>query len=81
VLTEATRQGKRVATMSISTEIRFTSPEQRTRFAHALERAVARLVRHYTAPARAADGEPLSGRLFRLVVGCYPPPASPRGGD
>lgn len=27
VMSEATRQGKRVATMSISTEVRFTSPE------------------------------------------------------
>ena len=77
VIAEATRLGQRVATMSISTEIRFTSPEQRTRFARALEQAVTRLVGRHAAPARADDGTPLSGRLFRLVVGCYPPPASP----
>jgi biotin operon repressor len=81
VVTEATGQGKRVATMSISTEIRFTSPEQRTRFARELERAVTRLVGRYAAPVRADDGTPLPGRLFRLVVGCYPPPASPQRGS
>lgn len=83
VMREATRERKRVATMSLSTEIRFTSPEQRTRFTQALERAITRLVGRYAAPAQTADGEPLPGRLFRLVVGCYPPPpyASPRRGD
>lgn len=81
VMTEATRQGKRVATMSVSTEIRFTSPEQRTRFARALERAVTRLVGRHAAPAQTADGQPLPGRLFRLIVGCYPPPASPPRGS
>ena len=81
VMADATRQGKRVATMSISTDFRFTSPEQRARFARALERAVTRLAGRYAAPARAADGEPLPGRLFRLVVGCYPPPASPPRGS
>jgi DNA-binding transcriptional ArsR family regulator len=81
VMAEAIGQGKRVATLSLSTEIRFTSPEQRTRFAHALERAVTRLVGRYAAPAQTEDGKPLSGRLFRLVVGCYPPPASPQSGS
>ncbi len=77
VLSEATRQDKRVATMSISTEFRFAGPEQRARFARALERAVTRLVGRYAEPAQSAEGKPLPGRLFRLVVGCYPPPASP----
>ena len=81
VMTAAARQGKRVATMSISTEIRFTSPAQRASFARALERAVTRLAGRYAAPAQTADGEPLPGRLFRLVVGCYPPPAPPRNGS
>jgi DNA-binding transcriptional ArsR family regulator len=82
VMRDAARERKRVATMSLSTEIRFTSPEQRTRFTQALERAITRLVGRYAAPAQTADGEPLPGRLFRLVVGCYPPPpyASPRRG-
>ena len=80
VMGEAARQGKRGATMSVSTEVRFTSAEQRARFARALERAVTRLVARYTAPSRTGGGEPLPGRLFRLVVGCYPPPAPPPRG-
>lgn len=80
VMTEAGRQGKRVATLSLSTEIRFGSTEQRARFARELERAVTRLVGRYADPAVTADGAPAPGRLFRLVVGCYPPPASPPPG-
>jgi DNA-binding transcriptional ArsR family regulator len=74
VLTDATRQGKRVATLSISSEIRFTSPEQRAGFARALRRAITSVVGRYTSPSRTADGAPAAGRLFRLVVACYPPP-------
>ena len=80
VMAEAGREGKRVATMSLSADIRFTSPEQRARFAHALQKAVTRLVARHTAPAQADDGQLPPGRLFRLVVGCYPPPATPRRG-
>ena len=77
VLGEAERQGKRVATLSISTEVRFTSPGQRARFARALQRAVTRAVGRYASPTMTAEGGPAAGRLFRLVVGCYPPPAPP----
>ena len=67
--------GKRVATLSISTEIRFSGPGQRARFARALRRAIAHVVGRYAGPSSTAGGEPAAGRLFRLVVGCYPPPA------
>ncbi len=77
VMAEAAAQGKRVATLSLSTEVRFTSPEQRARFARELERAVIRVVGRYAAPAQSGVGDPLPGRLFRLVVGCYSPPPSP----
>jgi DNA-binding transcriptional ArsR family regulator len=77
VLAEAARQGKRVATLSVSTEVRFTSPAQRARFARALQRAIARVVARHTSPSMTAEGAPAAGRLFRLVVGCYPPPARP----
>jgi DNA-binding transcriptional ArsR family regulator len=80
VMAEANHEGKRVATMSLSTDVRFTSPEQRARFAGALEQAITRLVARHTAPAQADDGQPAPGRLFRLVVGCYPPPATPHRG-
>jgi len=77
VVTEATRQGKRVATLSISTDVRFTSPEQRARFARALQRAITSVVGRYAGPANTEEGGPAAGRLFRLVVGCYPPPTRP----
>jgi DNA-binding transcriptional ArsR family regulator len=76
-LADAARQGKRVATLSISTEVRFTSPKQRARFARALQRAITRVVGRYTSPSNTAEGAPAAGRLFRLVVGCFPPPARP----
>lgn len=75
VIGKAARQGKRVATMSLSAEIRFTSPAQRTRFAQALQHAVAQVVARHSAPAQTSDGKPLTGRVYRLMVGCYPPPA------
>ena len=75
VLADAAQEGKRVATLSISTEIRFSGPGQRARFARALQRAIARVVGRYAGPSSTAEGEPAAGRLFRLVVGCYPPPA------
>jgi DNA-binding transcriptional ArsR family regulator len=77
VLTDAAQQDKRVATLSISTEIRFTTPEQRARFARALHQAITRVVGRYASPSITAEGEPAAGRLFRLVLGCYPPPARP----
>ena len=77
MLTEATHQGKRVATLSISTEVRFTSPKQRAQFARALQRAITRVIGRYAGPSTTAEGAPAPGRLFRLVVGCYPPPARP----
>jgi biotin operon repressor len=81
VMGEAAAEGKRVATLSISTELRFADPAQRARFARALERAVKRIVARHAAPATTASGEPAPGRQFRLVVGCYPPPATPRRGN
>jgi predicted ArsR family transcriptional regulator len=75
VMSEAARQGKRVATISLSADIRFTSPEQRARFAQALQRTITRLITRHATPESAEDGSPLPGRLFRLVLGCYPPPA------
>lgn len=81
VMRDAKRRSKRVATMSLTTEVRFTSAEQRARFTEMLERAITRLVGRYAAPASAPDGQPLPGRLFRLVVGCYPPPATSPDGE
>jgi DNA-binding transcriptional ArsR family regulator len=77
VLSDAAREGKRVATLSMSAEVRFTTPAQRARFARALRKAITRVVGRHTSPSSTAEGAPAAGRLFRLVVGCYPPPAGP----
>ncbi len=76
-LGDAARKGKRVATLSISTEMRFSSPGQRARFARALQKAITRVVGRHSSPSNTAEDAPAAGRLFRLVVGCYPPPARP----
>jgi hypothetical protein len=72
----AAATGKRLATLSINTELRFTSPEQRAAFTEALQRAIVEVVGKHSSPFTKADGSAAAGRPFRLVVGCYPiPPA------
>lgn len=62
----ASRAGKRLATMTIETEIRFRSAEERAAFAGELAESVTRLVAKYH--GEAAPG----GRTFRCLVGVYP---------
>ena len=72
----ATAAGKRLATLSINTELRFTSSEQRAMFTEELERTLVDLAARHSSPFAKADGSPAEGRPFRLVVGCYRiPPA------
>jgi DNA-binding transcriptional ArsR family regulator len=72
----AAAAGKRLATLSINTELRFTSSEQRAVFAEELQRALVDVAARRSSPFAKADGSPAEGRPFRLVVGCYPiPPA------
>jgi DNA-binding transcriptional ArsR family regulator len=68
----ASAQGKRIATLSVSAEVRFESAEQREDFAHAIRTALTDVVARHSSPATNRDGSPGSGRPFRLVVGCYP---------
>jgi DNA-binding transcriptional ArsR family regulator len=76
----ATTAGKRLATLSINTELRFTSPEQRATFTEALQRAIVEVAGRHSSPFAKDDGSPAEGRPFRLVVGCYPiPPAKEPG--
>lgn len=70
----ATAAGKRLATLSINTELRFTSPEQRAAFTEALQGAIVEVAGRYSSPFTNADNSPAEGRPFRLVVGCYPIP-------
>lgn len=72
----AAAAGKRLATLSINTELRFTSPEQRAAFTGALQRAIVEVAGRHSSPFANSDGTLAEGRPFRLVVGCYPiPPA------
>jgi DNA-binding transcriptional ArsR family regulator len=72
----AAATGKRLATLSINTELRFISPEQRADFTAELQRAIVEVAGRHSSPFSKADGSAAEGRPFRLVVGCYPiPPA------
>jgi DNA-binding transcriptional ArsR family regulator len=67
----ATETGKRLATLSVDTEIRFRSATERAAFSSELTEAVAKLVSKYhdeTAPG---------GRAHRLVVVAHPLPDKP----
>jgi hypothetical protein len=67
-------QGKRVATLSVSAELRFEAAEQREAFTRALQSALARVVAEHSSPMTRYDGSAGAGRPYRLVVGCYPIP-------
>lgn len=62
----AKEEGKRLATLTIESEIRFVGAESRAAFAEELTAAVARLVGKYH------DDQAPRGRRFRLVVGAHP---------
>jgi DNA-binding transcriptional ArsR family regulator len=64
----ARKSEKRLATLSLDTEIRFRSPEERAAFSEDLTRAVATLV------ARYHDASTPGGRPHRLVVLAHPLP-------
>lgn len=59
---------KRLATLSIDTEVRFRSAEDRVAFSGELTAAVAALVSRYH------DESALGGRRHRLMIGAYPKP-------
>jgi DNA-binding transcriptional ArsR family regulator len=81
----AAKAGKRLATLSVNTELRFTSPEQRAAFTAELQRAILEVVGRHSSPYRKDDGSAADGRPFRLVLGCYPIPkdrdATPPSGE
>ena len=67
--------GKRLATLSLDTEVRFRSAAERAAFTEELTRAVTELVRRYHDPS--APG----GRPHRLVVAAHPLPDPAREED
>jgi DNA-binding transcriptional ArsR family regulator len=66
LLRRSAETGKRLPTLSIDTEIRFRSAEERAAFSHELTEAVARLA------ARYHDESAPGGRPHRLVVVAHP---------
>jgi DNA-binding transcriptional ArsR family regulator len=71
---EAATQRKRLTTLSVSSELRFESAEQRAKFAVELRRSVIDVIGRYASPHAMADGSAGAGRPYRLVLGCYPIP-------
>lgn len=66
---QARSQGKRLATLSLETEVWFESAAQQAAFAEALTQAVADVTARFSAPA-GADGT----HRYRVVAGAYPRP-------
>jgi DNA-binding transcriptional ArsR family regulator len=64
----ATASGKRLATLSVDTEVRFRSPTDRAAFSHELAETIAKLVSKYH------DASAPGGRAHRLVVVAHPLP-------
>ena len=69
---DATKARKRLATLSLDTEIRFRSAAERAAFTSDLANAVSGLV------ARYHDEHSPGGRSHRLIVASYPAPAPSR---
>ncbi len=68
VRSRADAVGKKIATLTLEANVKFTSPEQRNAFAEEFADTVARLVSKYH------DESAPGGRNFRLLVGVYPKP-------
>ncbi|MEK6702264.1 MAG: helix-turn-helix domain-containing protein [Planctomycetota bacterium] len=64
----AAEAGKRLATLSVDTEVRFRSPTDRAAFSDELTQAIAKLVSKYH------DESAPGGRAHRLVVVAHPMP-------
>ncbi len=71
----AARAGKRLATLSLETKLRFRSAHERQQFAESLRKAVLEVVARHAAPYLNEAGQAAEGRPFRLVLGCYPIPS------
>jgi len=67
---KAKREGKRVATLTLETDVRFASAEARAKFAEELTDAVVRIA------ARYHDDRAPGGRRFRLLTAVHPVPTS-----
>lgn len=68
LLRKSEERNKRLATLSIDTEVRFRSADERAAFSSELTAAVAALVSRYH------NETALGGRRHRLMIGAYPKP-------
>lgn len=66
----ARKEGKRLATLTLETELRFAGAESRARFAEELTAALARIAAKYH------DERAPGGRRFRLLTAVHPVPAA-----
>jgi DNA-binding transcriptional ArsR family regulator len=73
LLRKSEELGKRLATLSVDTEVKFRSAQDRAAFTGELTAAVAALVSRYH------DESASGGRRHRLMVGAYPAPAGVKG--
>ena len=73
VLADAAQQEKRVATLSLSADLRFENPRQREAFSAALLKAVTQVISEHSSPEE-REQTPATGRPFRLMIGCHPVP-------
>jgi DNA-binding transcriptional ArsR family regulator len=64
----ADAEGKRVPTLTLQSEIRFSTPHAQHAFAHELTEQTARLISKYH------DQDAPCGRTFRFIAGTYPAP-------
>jgi DNA-binding transcriptional ArsR family regulator len=65
---KATAAGKRLATMTLETDVRFARAQDRKAFTEELTREIGRIVAKYH------DQSAAGGRTFHLVIGAYPSP-------
>ncbi len=74
VMESAHAAGLRIRTLSMMSDLRFNSVEQRTAFTAELFDAISDMVARHSAPQTASAQPDAAGRPFRLVLGCYPIP-------
>lgn len=75
LLRRSRQAGQRLATLSLDTEIRFRSAEERAAFSQELVTAVTQLVSRYH------DESAPEGRWHRLIMGAHPLPHNPTPKD
>jgi DNA-binding transcriptional ArsR family regulator len=73
LLRKSAEKNQRLATLSIDTEVRFRSAEDRAAFTSELTAAVTALVSRYH------DESTPGGRRHRLMIGAYPMPGNTKG--